>query len=252
MTFADSPWSLLLLFVTGAVAGTLNVVAGGGSFLTLPLMIFLGIPPGVANGTNRVALLFQNVGAVWGFRRHRVLDARLALRLAGPAIVGAALGSWMALQVSDLAFRRLLAVLMLSMTLWTLLRPSPGEVAAHDENRPIGMPLLALFFLIGVYGGLIQAGVGFLLLAGTTAAGLDLVRGNAVKVTLVLMWTVVTILVFASGGAINWLAGTVLGAGNLVGGQLGVHLTVLKGHVWIRWFVSATIVLFALRLLLAG
>ena len=252
MILADSPWGLLLLFATGAVAGTLNVVAGGGSFLTLPLMIFLGLPAGVANGTNRVALLMQNAGAVWGFRRHQVLEGRLALRLAGPAILGAALGSLLALQVSDEAFGRLLAVLMLTITLWTLLRPPSGEVAPRDEDRPAGLPLLILFFLIGVYGGAIQAGVGFLLLAGTTAAGLDLVRGNAVKVTLVLMWTVVTILVFAWGGAINWGAGLVLGAGNLIGGQLGVRLTILKGHAWIRWFVSATIVLFALRLLLAG
>jgi len=249
---ADASWSLLLLFATGFVAGTLNVVAGGGSFLTLPLMIFLGMPAGVANGTNRVALFLQNLGAVWGFRRHRVLDARLALRLAGPAIVGAALGSWMALQVSDFAFRRLLAILMLLMTLWTLLRPAPRELAPRDDSRPIGVPLLGLFFLIGVYGGFIQAGVGFLLLVGTTAVGLDLVRGNAVKVTCVLLWTVVTILIFASGGAIDWEAGIVLGAGNLIGGQLGVRLTVLKGHAWIRWFVSATVVLFALRLWLLG
>jgi len=252
MTFVDSPWSFFLLFATGAVAGTLNVVAGGGSFLTLPLMIFLGIPAGVANGTNRVALLLQNTGAVWGFRRHGVLDVQLAMRLAAPAVVGAALGSWMALQVSDFAFRRLLAVLMLTMTLWTLFRPPPAESVSRDEETPIGMPLLGLFFLIGVYGGFIQAGVGFLLLAGTTAAGLDLVRGNAVKVALVLVWTVVTIFVFASGGAINWGAGIVLGAGNLVGGQLGVRLTILKGHAWIRWFVSVAIVLFALRLFLLG
>jgi len=245
-------WSLPLLFATGVVAGTLNVVAGGGSFLTLPLMIFLGLPAGVANGTNRVALLFQNAGAVWGFRRHRVLDVQLAVRLAGPAIVGAALGSWMALQVSDFAFRRLLAILMLLMALWTLLRPPPPELATRDPKGAIGVPLLALFFLIGIYGGFIQAGVGFFLLAGTTAAGLDLVRGNAVKVTCVLLWTVVTILVFASAGAINWGAGMVLGVGNVIGGQLGVRLTVLKGHSWIRWFVSATIVLLALRLWLVG
>lgn len=249
---SEVAWGLPLLFAAGVVAGTLNVLAGGGSFLTLPLMIFLGIPAGVANGTNRVALLFQNAGAVWGFRRHRVLDVRLALRLAAPAIVGAALGSWAALQVSDFAFRRLLAILMLLMTLWTLLRPAPGEPEPRDESEPIGLPLLGLFFLIGLYGGFIQAGVGFLLLAGTTAAGLDLVRGNAVKVTCVLLWTVVAILVFASGGAIDWGTGVVLGAGNLIGGQLGVRLTVLKGHTWVRWFVSATIVLFALRLLLLG
>jgi uncharacterized membrane protein YfcA len=250
--FADSPWGLVLLLVTGAVAGTLNVVAGGGSFLTLPLMIFLGLPPGMANGTNRVALLLQNAGAVWGFRRHKVLDAQLALRLAAPAVVGAALGSWMALQVSDDAFRRLLAILMLLITLWTMLRPPRSAVTERDDSRPVGAPLLGLFFLIGIYGGFVQAGVGFILLAGTTAAGLDLVRGNAVKVTCVLAWTVVTILVFASGGAIHWGAGVTLGIGNLIGGQVGVRLTVLKGHEWIRWFVSATVVLFALRLWFLG
>ena len=245
------PWSLLLLLLAGTAAGTLNVIAGGGSFLTLPLMIFLGLPAGVANGTNRVALLLQNIGAVWGFRRYQVLEAGLALRLAAPAVVGAALGSWMALQVSDFAFRRMLAILMLVMTLWTLLRP-PAKNAAEGGEGNVTFGLGAIFFLIGIYGGFIQAGVGFLLLAGTTMAGLDLVRGNAVKVTCVLVWTFVTIAVFASGGAIDWGAGLVLGVGNLVGGQIGVRLTVLKGHTWVRAVVSVTIVLFAIRLWLSG
>ncbi|NKB89033.1 MAG: TSUP family transporter [Acidobacteria bacterium] len=245
-------WGLVALFVAGSIAGTLNVVAGGGSFLTLPLMIFLGIPAGVANGTNRVALLLQNVGAVWGFRRHQVLETRLALRLALPAVVGAAIGSWMALQVSDFAFRRMLAVLMLGMALWSLLRPVPRDAPESEVLTEPGPLLMGIFFLIGIYGGFIQAGVGFLLLAGTTMAGLDLVRGNAVKVTCVLLWAFVTIAVFAGGGAIHWTAGLALGLGNLLGGQLGVRLTVLKGHVWIRAFVSVTIVLFALRLWLLG
>ncbi len=252
MSFQPEPWALLALVIAGLVAGTLNVVAGGGSFLTLPLMIFLGLPPGVANGTNRVALLLQNVGAVWGFRRHRVLDAGLAIRLAVPAVLGAALGSWMALQVSDFAFRRLLAILMLAMTLWTLLRPPTPEPREPQASANVGFSLMGVFFLVGIYGGFIQAGVGFLLLAGTTVAGLDLVRGNAVKVACVLAWTPVTLAVFAAGGAIELTAGLALGVGNLLGGQLGVRLTVLKGHAWVRAVVSGTIVLFALRLLWSG
>jgi len=252
MIFDGSPWGALALFAAGLVAGTINVIAGGGSFLTLPLMIFLGIPAGVANGTNRVALLMQNVGAVWGFRRHRVLDVPLALRLAAPAVVGAVLGSWMALQVSDFTFRRLLAVLMLVMALWTLLRPLGREPDPDAPPATPGPALLGVFFLIGIYGGFIQAGVGFLLLAGTTLAGLDLVRGNAIKVTCVLAWTLAAIAVFAAGGAIDWGAGLALGLGNLLGGQLGVRLTVLKGHGWVRTVVSVTIVLFALRLWLGG
>ena len=109
------------LFATGVAAGALNVVAGGGSFLTLPVLIFLGLPATVANATNRVGILTQNVGAVWGFHRYGVLAWRWALAAAAPAMVGAVLGTWAALEVSDEAFRKLLAFLMVAITLWSLL-----------------------------------------------------------------------------------------------------------------------------------
>ena len=89
------------LALAGCVAGALNVVAGGGSFLTLPILIFFGLPPGVANGTNRVAILLQNVVASWGFHRHGVLDTRAILWAALPATAGAGLGAWAALVISD-------------------------------------------------------------------------------------------------------------------------------------------------------
>ena len=97
----------LLVFAAGLMAGVLNVIAGGGSFLTLPILMFLGLPPGVANGTNRVGILLQNVGAVWSFERHGVLDWRSVLWAAAPSIPGAALGVWLALIVSDHAFKRI-------------------------------------------------------------------------------------------------------------------------------------------------
>lgn len=244
---------LALLFAVGLVAGIVNVVAGGGSFLTLPVLIFLGLPSTVANGTNRVALLLQNVGAVWGFSRHRVIDWRLTRTVAIPALAGAGIGAWLALQVGGLAFRRILAVLMLAITLWTLADPIGRDAARRGHRRRISSGCLRVLFLaIGAYGGFIQAGVGFLLLAGTTLAGLDLVRGNAVKVLLVLLWTFVTLAVFGGAGMIDWRAGIAMGLGNLAGSQIGVRLTVLKGHAWVRAFVTVTILLFALRLWLAG
>ena len=171
----------LLLFCVGCVAGTLNVIAGGGSFLTLPVMIFLGIPPSVANGTNRVGVVFQNVGAVWSFHRHGVMQWRYLLWAALPASCGAVLGAWGALQVSDQDFQRILALLMVAVTLWTLWDPLKARHSTADFSaRPNEAAVLGVgFFLIGVYGGFVQAGVGFMILAVTTLAGLDLVRGNA-------------------------------------------------------------------------
>lgn len=247
----------LLLFAAGLMAGVLNVIAGGGSFLTLPILMFLGLPPGVANGTNRVGILLQNVGAVWSFERHGVLDWRSVLWAAAPSIPGAALGVWLALIVSDHAFKRILALLMVTLSLWTLWTKRAGSSTAtqHDSEasatrRWVGIG--AAFFFIGVYGGFVQAGVGFLILAVTTAAGLDLVRGNAVKVLTVLCFTALSLALFAWHGRVDWPMGLVLAAGTTLGGLAGARLTVLKGHRWIRGVVTVTMILFALKLWFSG
>lgn len=243
----------LLLFAAGVIAGALNVIAGGGSFLTLPILMFLGLPPGVANGTNRVGILLQNVGAVWSFHRHEVLDWRSVLWAAVPSIPGAALGVWLAHMVSDDAFKRILALLMVTLSLWTLWSNRRGEVAPL-EVRPESIPtqrrvaIGLAFFLIGIYGGFVQAGVGFLILAATTAAGLDLVRGNAVKVLTVLCFTALSLALFAWSGRVDWVMGLILAAGTTLGGLAGARLTVLKGHRWIRGVVTVTMILFALKL----
>ncbi len=242
------------LFVTGAVAGALNVIAGGGSFLTLPVLIFAGLPATVANATNRVGILLQNVGAVWGFHRHRVLPWRWALVATVPSLFGAGLGTWGALEVSDQAFRKILAFLMVAVSLWSLLDRS-GRTAEEGAMPPKASGgkltvLAAGFFLVGLYGGFVQAGVGFLTLAVLSFAGFDLVRGNAIKVLTALLFTILALSIFAWQGKVEWLPGVVLAAGNLVGGLVGVRLTVLKGHRWVKGVVTVTVIVFAVLLLL--
>ncbi|MGB6363558.1 MAG: sulfite exporter TauE/SafE family protein [Thermoanaerobaculia bacterium] len=240
-----------LLFAAGAVAGVINVVAGGGSFLTLPLLMFMGLPAGVANGTNRVGILVQNVGAVWSFERHGVLDWSSLLWAALPASLGAGVGVWVALVISDQSFKRVLALLMVTLALWTLWAPSgagSGERTAAARRGKRSLLVAGAFFLVGVYGGFVQAGVGFLILAATTVAGLDLVRGNAVKVLTVLCFTVLALTLFAVNGRVDWLMGGTLAAGTLLGGLVGAKLTILKGHRWVRGVVTVTVVLFALKL----
>ena len=246
--------SYLLLFGVGSVAGVLNVVAGGGSFLTLPVLIFLGLPPTLANGTNRVGVVLQNVGAVWSFRRHGMIDWSYLLWAALPAMVGAVLGSWVALRVGDELFQNILVFLMVGVTLWTLWDPLKKTQlkASGSSQTPVVAVLVAGFFLSGVYGGFVQAGVGFLILATTSLAGLDLVRGNAVKVLSVLCFGVVSLGMFAWQDKVDWWIGLALGTGMALGGLVGVKLTVLKGHAWIKKVVTVTIIVFALRLWFGG
>jgi uncharacterized protein len=168
-----------------------------------------------------------------GFHRHDVLPVRWALGVSVPALAGAAIGAWAALHVTDLAFRRILAIVMLAVTLWTLLRRAP-RIEPGGEPRSARHPLmLAGFFVTGLYGGFLQAGVGFLVLAVTTAAGMDLVRGNAVKVFAVMMLTLLSLAIFAGAGQVDWPAGGALALGNLLGGIAGVRITVRKGHRWL-------------------
>lgn len=243
----------LLLFGVGFVAGTLNVIAGGGSFLTLPLLIFLGLPATVANGTNRVGIFCQNVAAVWGFHRHGVVDWRYVVWAAVPATLGAGLGTWAAVAIGDAAFRRVLAFLMIAVTLWTLWDPFKKKQAFLEPGQRPNVAALAIgFFFVGIYGGFVQAGVGFLILATTTLAGLDLVRGNAVKVLSVLIYTALSLGLFAWQGKVVWDLGLALAVGTVAGSQVGVRFTVLKGHRWVKAVVTAAVLVFAVKLLLMG
>jgi len=246
----------LVLFVAGVVAGTLNMIAGGGSLLVLPLMIFLGLPATVANGTNRVAILVQNTGAVWSFHRHGTINWKWIQLAAVPGLVGAGLGTWLAIRIGDLTFERVLAVLLVLVALWTLWNPlgsrEVGDVIRHLERPGRRLALRLGFFVIGIYGGFVQAGIGFVILAFTTVAGLNLVRGNALKVLFVLTYTPLSLLIFALGGKVDWAYGAALAAGNLTGAFIGVRLAVLKGHSWIRRVVTVTVVAFALKLWIWG
>lgn len=240
-----------ILAAIGVVAGTLNVLAGGGSFLTMPALIFAGVPPIAANATNRVAIFLQNIVAVWSFHRHGVVDWRYVPWAAIPATCGAAIGAWAAVEIDPKVFRHVLGGLMIVVTLWTLWDPLKKRPQASGEALPDPkiLPLAAGFFVVGIYGGFIQAGVGFLILAATTMAGLDLVRGNAVKVLSILVYTGLALGYFIWHGQVNWTLGLVLAVGNMIGSVIGVKLTILKGHRLVKAVVTVSVIALAIALI---
>jgi len=239
------PWyGYIVLVVAGFVAGFVNTLAGSGSLVTLPALMFLGLPAGLANGTNRVAILLQNMVAVAGFRRHRVLEYRSGIALALPAIAGALVGARIAVGLDEAMLRRAIGVLMLIMAIVILARPQEWILGRRLGDRPMSPIVSAvLFFSIGVYGGFIQAGVGiFLLAALVLGSGFDLVRANAVKVLIVLFFTLFALAVFVRHGQVDWSAGLVLGAGNMVGAWVATKVAVKRGAVFLRWFLIAVVV----------
>jgi hypothetical protein len=235
--------------VAGFVAGFINTLAGTGSLITLPVLILLGLPATVANGTNRLGVLMQNIVAVATFRNRGALEIVGTWKLVVPAVVGSVLGARLAVDIDQRMMRNVIGVLMLVMLGIMLLKPERW-IAEHASPRAprllIEVPLL---FAIGVYGGFLQAGVGiFLLAALVLGAGFNLVGANGVKNLIVLAVTVVAIPVFVLHDQVQWTLGLLLGAGQAVGAWVAARVAIKRGAAFVRIFVIVTVLLSALAL----
>ena len=241
---------LLLLGAVGIAAGWLNVMAGGGSLLTVPVMLFMGVPGPVANGTNRIAILAQNISAVTAFRRRGFSDFRLSLSLSFAASVGALGGASVGVNLSGEWFDRVLAAVMILVMI--LMATGRDKVKATETGSAPRNLFLGHVLMVGAgfWGGFIQIGVGFILMPILhRVLGLDLIRVNMHKVFIVLVYTIVALLVFASQVELLWLTGAALAVGNATGGWLGAHTTIKRGETLIRRVLYAALSVFIIKLL---
>ena len=240
---------LAVVPVTGLIAGFINTLAGSGSLITLPILILLGLPANVANGTNRVGVLLQNVVAVATFKRRGALETTGAWKLVLPSVLGSVIGAELAVDLDEALLRRVIGALMLVMLAVMLVKPERW-IAAHATRRePRLWVEVPLFFVIGVYGGFIQAGVGIFLLAGLVlGAGFNLVGANAMKNLIVLVFTAAALVVFVANDQVQWTLGLLLGAGQAAGAWLAAHLAVQRGAEFVRLVVIVIIVLSAAAL----
>lgn len=238
------PLALALLIPVGVAAGIVNTLAGGGSFVTLSALVWLGLPAPVANATNRVGVLAQSAAAAGAFRREGVQGGREAWAQIAVTGLGAGLGAAASLALEPDRFEDALALGMLGMLGLSLARPA-GWTEPGAPSRWRWVALLAA----GAYGGFLQAGVGLLLLPGLVRlGGLDPIRANARKVLLVGTLTVPALAVFVAAGAVAWVPGLLLAIGSAIGGAIGARLTIGVGARGIWAVLVAVVVATAARL----
>lgn len=232
--------SISLLLVAGLIAGVVNTLAGGGSNLTLPALMMLGLPADIANGTNRIAVVLQCIVGVKGFDKHKSLDRPAILPILMPTIIGGIFGAVCAAVTPIGYLKPILLLTILSMSAIILLRPA---VLSPPEGTPTLKPTESRqgwwgLFGAGFYGGFVQAGVGFILLAAL--AGLlryDLKRANALKMVCTLAFTLLALLVFIVFDQVMWIPGLVLALGSMTGAHFAVKIAVRSTQDTIKWFL---------------
>lgn len=245
-------WYLYILVVAvGIVAGIINTMAAGGSMLTLPVLMALGLPPNMANGTNRIAIFLQNIVGVSSFHKEKVMDFPSGFKVGIPAAIGAIAGAFIAVNLNDEVMKLAIAGVMVIVFFLILLKPNRW-INSHEEHPPLPDWLqYIIYFFVGIYGGFIQAGVGFFLLTSLVlASGYELVKSNALKLFVILLYTPIALVIFFIHGDVNLWVGLVLAVGNMTGAWIGTKIAMRGGARFIRWFVLVAIVVAATKLIL--
>lgn len=231
-----------IVVIAGVAAGFINTMAGGGSLLTLPALMLLGLPADVANGTNRLAVVTQSASGVVGFHRAGKLETGAVLPVVVPTVLGAGVGAAGAAVAPVHLLEPVLLGTMVLMAAVMVVRPRL-VMAAPDEPRPpnrFAGP--AGLFLAGMYGGFVQAGVGFVLLAVLGGVlRFDAVRANALKLVCTLVFGTVALGIFVAAGDVEWAPAAVLAVATVVGSQLGVRFAVKVDPNVLRWILLVAV-----------
>lgn len=243
MEFAE----IVMLIFAGLMVGFINTLAGGGSIVSLSLLMLLGLPAPVANGTNRVAIAIQTLTATASFRQQKVLPLKKAMQLAFPAIIGSLIGAWIAADINEDILEKAIGAIMLVMLVFIIFKPQKYIYGrAEIIEKPLNWKHFILFFFIGIYGGFIHMGIGYFLLLGiVVGAGFDLVRANAIKVFIVLAYTPFTLIVFLYNNQVEWIYGLVLAIGAVTGAFIASRMAVTKGVDFVKWVIVFVILLTA-------
>ncbi len=241
-------YEISILIIGGVFVGFINTLAGGGSIISLSILMYvMGLPAGMANGTNRIAVMLQTFTATRSFKKQNVLDWRKGLKLGIPSVFGSILGAWIAVDIQEEVFEKVMAVIMILMLVFIFYKPQLWLKGQEELiNKKVSPFLMFIFFLIGIYGGFIHVGIGYLLLISIVlGTGYDLVKANAIKVFIVLLYIPFSLLVFMYNHQVNYLYGFVLAIGNIIGALVASKFAIKNGANFVRWVIFVVVIIIA-------
>jgi uncharacterized protein len=236
---------IIILIIAGILVGFINTLAGGGSIISLSILMMLGLPAPVANGTNRISIIIQTLTATTSFKQQKVLETRKALLLSIPTVLGSLIGAFFAVDIREDIFEKAIGIVMLIMLVFILYKPQKFIYGRDNiTEKPLNWKTYIVFFFIGIYGGFIHMGVGYFLLAGIVGiAGFDLVKANAIKVFIVLIYSPFTLAVFLWYNQVNWKFGLIMAIGAVIGALIASRLAVSRGVNFVKWVIVIVILL---------
>jgi uncharacterized protein len=240
-----------VLIIAGLIAGFINTLAGNGSIITLPLLLFLGLPANVANGTNRIGILLQSAISSASFKQQKIFDYKEGIWFAVPATFGSLIGAIAAVNINSGLMERFIGAIFFLMFFLVLFKPEKWiqEKTVRIEGRPKTWQII-IFFLIGIYGGFIQAGVGLMLLAALVlGSGVNLTKANALKVFVNFVFTFLALFIFIINGQISYVMGSFLAIGSIIGGFIGSKVAIKSGPKVIRIILLVILFISALKYL---
>jgi uncharacterized protein len=238
----------LILFASGAFAGFINIMAGGGSALTIGIMILLGIEPVIANGTNRIGVLTGTLSGALTYKAEKFTDLKTSFLLSACAIPGAIAGSLISVRISNELFQKVLSIVMIFIMITMLLPKKKKELSVNQLKK--NYLIYPVMFAIGFYGGFIQIGVGFILMAAFRhLMSYDLIRVNMHKTFVVLIYTIPVLIIFGISGKVNWIYALAISLGNALGSYFSVKLALKRGEKVIKIVLVIAILIMAVKFL---
>lgn len=240
----------ILLIVSGIVVGFINTLAGGGTVISISLFMFLGLPPVVANGTNRIPIIFQNLTAVFLFQKKKLIDWSKGIKLSIPIILGNISGSLLANFLPGKLFSYVFAIIVLFFGLSMIFDPNRW---IHENKelqiKPVTFIQYLTYFFLGIYGGFAHVGIGYMFLGMLViVSGYDLLKANVLKIVFVMFSVPFSLMVFASQSHVDWGAGLIHAIGNIIGASIGVRFAIKKNINFIRYIVLSLVILVILQL----
>ncbi len=247
---------LIIIFFIGIISAIINTLAGGGSLLVLPLLIFYGLESTVANATNRVSIVLQSLTGTLAFKKKKAIDMSKGFVYTIPAIVGSIIGSLLAINTSEQIFRGAIAVVMLGIVVIVIFKPEkflkenqPTNDKKEKANKLSFLEVI-ISFVIGLYAGFIQAGVGYLMLFGLVmVSGYNIIQANGLKLFLTFVLNTIALGVFFFNGLIDWKIGLTLSFGSVIGSLIGTKITFLGGTKFVRYAFIVLLIFFILALI---